>query len=139
MGSELVTVYVGQEHQPFSVHKNLIAATGAQFNEMFNSNFIANQRITFEETGTAAFKLFIEYLYGKRIPKVSSHPSAAADSRGNRLRDLCQLYAFIEKYELENEVNLLDFALHFGILRRSLNFFLCQRLPRPCISMSHPA
>jgi hypothetical protein len=100
MGSEMVTLYVGQKQEPFSVHKNLICSTGKFFDEFLNVSRPAGQRIVLAAETPAVFKLFIEYLYTKSIPCVRQHINRLAQAQ--RLKDLCQLYAFADRFKLEN-------------------------------------
>lgn len=102
MGSDMVTVVVGKDKVPFSVHKNLIVATSSVFAQVFSTPLKATEQITFTPDQPAAFKLFVEYLYTKRIPTVL--PNASLTAQSARLRDLCQLYAFADRYALNNEV-----------------------------------
>jgi hypothetical protein len=104
MGSDMITFYVGKDNAPFSVHKNLICAAGKPFASFFGTVLEPGERYAFEDESPAILKLFIEYLYTKRIPTVHVHALPIAKSL--RLKDLCQLYAFAEKYRLENEVSL---------------------------------
>ena len=97
MGSELVNVQVGAEKLTFSVHKNLICNAGDHFMTMFTTPLKPNQIVSLSKAHPDAFKLFIDYLYSKRIPAVTR--AMVLVKQGARLRELCQLYSFLESYD----------------------------------------
>jgi BTB/POZ domain len=103
MGSEIVTIYVGAVKQPFSIHKKLITATGPFFVDLFNVSTTQGQPVVLAAENPGSFKLFIEFLYTKRVPKVRpAEPDRLIQVA--RLRELCQLYAFTDRYKLNNVV-----------------------------------
>jgi hypothetical protein len=116
MGSEIVTLHVGPKRQHFSVHKNLLAGTCNFFRECLSGDELPTGKpIMLEAECPSIFKLFIEFLYTKAIPRVQGNVDRLSQSQ--RLRDLCQLYAFTDKYHLENRIkNSVIDAIQDGFL-----------------------
>jgi hypothetical protein len=106
MGSEIVAIYVGagKNKQPFSVHKKLITATGPFFVDLFNVSTSQGRPVALAAENPAPFKLFVEFIYTKRVPGVRPAVGPARMAQVARLKDLCQLYAFADRYKLHNVV-----------------------------------
>jgi len=103
MGFELITIYVGNEQHAFGVHKNLLSASGTYFQNLCNSSQQLKQSsIHLKDELTTAVKLFIEFLYTKAVPPVRA--SSPDVQQAERLKDLCQLYAFADTYKLHNPI-----------------------------------
>ncbi|RFU31228.1 hypothetical protein B7463_g5116, partial [Scytalidium lignicola] len=104
IGSELMVIHVGPNQKDIMVHKNLICATGKFFQDMANNPNGNIGICSLPNITPEAFKLFLCYIYQRRVPSVN----LAADpvAQGTRLRELCQLYSFIEEYGLN--VSLLN-------------------------------
>lgn len=99
MGSEVVRIFVGESKVEFTVHKQLLLTAGRIFSDMFPPGRKPSERVTLGREDPEVFKLFIEYLYTKNVPQVLAGMTSQASSK--RLRDLCQLYAFADKFQLE--------------------------------------
>src|SRR4051812_25501019 len=102
MGSQVVSLYVGPDKTEFSIHLNLLVSTGPIFADMFRAAKKPTERVTIATESPAALKLFVEYLYTKTVPKVKANMSEIA--KGERMRDLCRLYAFVDKFNLNTVV-----------------------------------
>lgn len=102
MGSEVIAIVVGEKDTIFNIHKNLIRATSAFFYDMFRVDPTPGLRFALKEIDVAVFKLFIEFLYTKRVPAVS--PSMTPQSQALRTKQLCQLYAFADQFHLNFEI-----------------------------------
>jgi hypothetical protein len=99
MGSEVVRTYIGIGKVEFSIHKQLLLSAGHIFSEMFPPGRKSTERVTLGKEDPHIFKLFVEYLYTKTVPRV--HGGMNAQASAKRLHDLCQLYAFSDKFQLE--------------------------------------
>lgn len=102
MGSEIITFLVGPTKQAFSVHKNLLIGTGNYFRDFLSTSHKDGQPILMSGENPSSFKLFIEYLYTKNIPGVLKN--ALKTQQAVRLRELCQLYTFSDRYQLKNHI-----------------------------------
>jgi hypothetical protein len=102
MGSEVVRIYIGVDKVEFTVHKQLLLASGSIFSDMFPADRKPTERVTLGMEEPEVFKLFIEYLYTKAMPR--AHAAAPAAANAQRFRDLCQLYAFTDKFQLDVHV-----------------------------------
>ena len=103
MGSDLVIILVGPQDLKMAIHKNLLCATSPSFAGAIDALLADGRDISFTSEDPTVFKLFVEFLYTKQVPHVRE--SAALGDQLNRLKNLCQLYAFVEKYDMHNEVN----------------------------------
>jgi hypothetical protein len=102
MGSEVVSIYIGQGKRKFTVHKKLLLGAGQIFSDMFPVGRKATERVTLGKEEPEIFKLFVEYLYTKIIPRL--HNGISVDANAQRIRDLCQLYAFLDKFQLDVKI-----------------------------------
>ena len=115
MGSEVIHIYIGLSKVEFSIHKQLLLSAGHIFADMFPPGRKPNERVTLGKEDPQVFKLFVEYLYTKTIPHV--HGSMASHANEQRLHDLCQLYAFSDKFRLEVKIcNKIMDAIQDGFL-----------------------
>ncbi|RDL36922.1 uncharacterized protein BP5553_06274 [Venustampulla echinocandica] len=119
MGYEMVSVTVGKGRHMFTIHKNLICATGSNLGKMFSTRKV-DDPIHFPSETPGVFILFVEYLYKNTVPCVSATSSVTAQAV--RLRDLCQLYVFGEQVEMDIEIrNKVMDSIQDGF--RSINRF----------------
>lgn len=103
MGYETVNIYIGDPSKKFTIHKNLLCATGTVFDKMYNSElFKSGCKVVMNTEDPAAFKLFVDYLYSRRVPGATTSMSIAAQSL--RVKQLCQLYAYADKLEMNYEI-----------------------------------
>ena len=102
MGSDIVVVFVGPDRQKMGIHKNLLCATSPSFAHAIESLLAEGKAINFSTESPMMFKLFVEFLYTKQVPRVRS--SADLIDQADRLRNLCKMYTFTEKYAMHNEV-----------------------------------
>ena len=102
MGHEIITVLIGSAKFPISVHKNLMFATSALFKDLEANLRHVNRQIEFAHEEPSMFKLFVEYLYAKKIPQVQE--SSTPLEKALRIKDLCQFHTFADKWELKTEV-----------------------------------
>ena len=115
MGSEVIRIYIGLSKVEFSIHKQLLLSAGHIFADMFPPGRKPTERVTLGKEDPKVFKLFVEYLYTKTIPHVNSSMSLQANQQ--RLHDLCQLYAFSDKFRLEVKIcNKIMDAIQDGFL-----------------------
>lgn len=89
MGSEIVRIYIGPDKTDFTIHKALLLASGSIFSDMFTPERQPGERVMLGMEEPETFKLFIEYLYTKTIP------------RAPYILDHCRLYAFTDKFRLD--------------------------------------
>jgi hypothetical protein len=99
MGSEIVHLYVGSNKVEFTIHRQLLLGAGHIFSEMFPPERKPTERVTLGKEEPRVFKLFVEYLYTKTIPGV--HRGMGLQANTQRLHDLCQLYAFSDKFQID--------------------------------------
>ena len=105
MGSEVVSLYIGDgpHQQVFTIHKNLLFGAGAIFEEMFSPKILKpGQKMVLKNEDPIAFKLFVEFLYSRNAPAVTS--AMTPGKQAIRVNHLCQLYAFLEKYQVKWEI-----------------------------------
>ncbi len=124
MGSEVVELYVGGEGQEvlYTVHKGLLGQSGGAFHNIASGRLAPTQRVVLNEH-PAVFKLFVEVLYSRRVPEVLT--SAVTFDNSERLRNLCRLYAMVDRYQVKQGLrNMVMDKVQDGFLR-------LDRLPEP--------
>lgn len=115
MGSEIVRLYVGFHKVEFAIHKQLLLSAGHIFSDMFPPERKPTERVNLCKEEPRVFKLFVEYLYTKAIPGV--HRGMNMQANTQRLHDLCQLYAFSDKFQIEPVIsNKIMDAIQDGFL-----------------------
>jgi len=102
MGSEMIVVLVGPDKQKIGIHKNLLCATSPSFASAIDAVLAERMQISFNTESPTMFKLFVEFLYTKQVPRVRANADPIVQA--NRLKDLCQMYIFTEKYSMNHEV-----------------------------------
>lgn len=123
MGSEVVTIAVGEKDTIFNIHKNLIRATSAFFYDVLRVDPATDETFALKNIEAAVFKLFVEFLYTKRVPAVSA--SMTPSTQALRTKQLCQLYAFADHFHLNFEIRnkIMD--------RIQDGFLIMDKLPEP--------
>ncbi|CAD6504544.1 BgTH12-00053 [Blumeria graminis f. sp. triticale] len=122
MGSEVVQVVIGPEKKVFTIHKNLLMATGGAFvNSLELETHSKGRRITLSKESPEVFKHFVDMIYTRQVPAVLK--TMNDDSKALRLQSLCRLYVMVELLELESTIRnqILD-KIQDG-------FLLSNRLP----------
>ncbi|RKF61247.1 putative btb poz domain containing protein [Erysiphe neolycopersici] len=99
MGIDVVQILVGAEKKVFTIHKDLLLATGDAFVKAFDPKKNTKGRITMSHKSPEVVKLFIEFIYTRHVPAVTSLMSES--SKSIRIRNLCQLYVFAEELDLQ--------------------------------------
>jgi len=108
MGSDIVIVSVGAHKQKMGIHKNLLCATSPSFADAIDALLAEGKEISFSSESPTMFKLFVEFLYTKKIPRVQANTDSI--DQATRLKDLCQMYTFTEKYSMNNEVCIFSYS-----------------------------
>ena len=98
MGADIFTIGVGKPPVTFAVHKNLLSTSGQSFHDMASLKLPEGKFVVLHNEEPKVFKLFLDYLYQKRVPRVS--PNTNSFVQAERLKELCQLYAFADKHGL---------------------------------------
>ncbi|POS86212.1 hypothetical protein EPUL_001948 [Erysiphe pulchra] len=98
MGSDIVQILVGREKRLFTIHKDLLLATGDAFVKAFDPKKNTKGRITMSSKSPDVVKLFIDFIYTRNVPAVTSIMSESSKFR--RIRNLCQLFVFTEELDL---------------------------------------
>lgn len=123
MGSMMVALVVGPKKECISVHRNLISGHGTYFDRLINASDEPDQPISLTAEVPSVVKLFIEYLYTKTIPPVRLGTDRL--SQAERLKDLCQLYTFTDRYCMGNVIrNKVMDSIQDG-------FLAMNKLPEP--------
>lgn len=99
MGSDVVQLLVGTEKVLFTIHRNLLLATGDAFVKAFDPKKNTKARITMSSKSPEVIKLFVDFIYTRHVPAVTSLMSES--SKFMRIRNLCQLYVFSEELDLQ--------------------------------------
>lgn len=115
MGSEIVRIYVGLGKAEFAIHKQLLLDAGPIFADMFPPSRKPTDRVILGKEDPQVFKLFVEYLYTKAVPRVQGVMNAQYNDQ--RLQYLCKLYAFCDKFQVEAQIrNKVIDAIQDGFL-----------------------
>jgi hypothetical protein len=72
-GTEIVTIFVGPNRQKFVVHKDLLVTQSNYFKGALTSNLFKEAVegvVTFEEDDPDAFRLLVNWVYRRQIPRV---------------------------------------------------------------------
>ncbi|KAH6671063.1 hypothetical protein B0J14DRAFT_640085 [Halenospora varia] len=97
LGTEIVTIYVGNERTEFVVHKQLICETADYFSKAFTGAFVERDGVIhLPEERPETFALFVDWVYTGRIP---CHHTQL------HLENLFRLYVFAEKLCLNDPAN----------------------------------
>ncbi|SZE99294.1 unnamed protein product [Blumeria hordei] len=100
MGSEVVQVVIGPEKKVFTIHKNLLLATGGAFVKSLElETHTKGRRVTLSKESPEVFKHFVDMIYTRQVPAVLK--TMNEDSKALRLQSLCRLYVMVEILELE--------------------------------------
>ncbi|TQS38817.1 hypothetical protein Golomagni_00669 [Golovinomyces magnicellulatus] len=127
MGFEVVQILVGPEKKLFTIHRDLLLATGDAFVKAFDPKKNTKGRITMSSKSPDIFKLFVDMIYTRQVPAVTSFMTDVA--KDLRVRNLCQLYVFTE------ELDLLPIIRNQIFDRIQDGFLLLDKLPEiPLIS-----
>jgi hypothetical protein len=102
MGSEIIQIGIGKLPTKFAIHKELICRTGEAMGALVNSPLAPGKIIVLSAEDPAIFKLFVEYIYSRKVPAATEAMTPGA--RASRVNHLCQLYAFLEKYQVNFEI-----------------------------------
>ncbi|TLD18896.1 hypothetical protein E2P81_ATG01624 [Venturia nashicola] len=73
LGQDIVTVHIGPEKIPFIVHKDLLTQCSPYFKAAFEGNFCEalENSIPLIDISTTQFRLFLDWLYFRRLPNQS--------------------------------------------------------------------
>lgn len=93
---------VGAEKKVFTVHRNLLVATGDSFLHAFDPKKNPKGRITMSTKSADVFKLFVDMIYTRQVPAFTS--TMSEESRTLRLKGLCELYVYAEELELKSVI-----------------------------------
>jgi hypothetical protein len=97
LGTELVTIYVGNKPAQFVIHKKLLCDTTDFFLKAFSGSFKESEGVLrLPEESPGVFSLFIDWLYRSRIAHTNS---------GRHWVNLFNLYIFAEKLCLNELAN----------------------------------
>ncbi|KAI6246204.1 hypothetical protein HI914_05853 [Erysiphe necator] len=102
MGSEVVQLLVGADKKLFTIHRDLLLATGDAFVKAFDPKKNTKGRITMSSKNPDVLKLFIDFIYTRHVPGITT--SMSENSKIFRIRNLCQLYVFAEELDLQTVI-----------------------------------
>ncbi|KAG9246596.1 hypothetical protein BJ878DRAFT_274473 [Calycina marina] len=102
LGWEMVVMRVGTGGTAMSAHKSLLVNTSPRFAQAIDHVIAEDREITFSEETPEMMKIFMEFLYTKRVPTV--HEYASPIDQSSRIKNLCKMYIFAEKYYMHREI-----------------------------------
>ncbi|KAI4178462.1 MAG: hypothetical protein L6R41_008377 [Letrouitia leprolyta] len=107
--SDVVTVRVGPEINPFYIHKALLSSKSTYFRAAFEGSFkeATEQSLHLVDDDPHCFSYYVLWLYNQPLERVSGNLD-----RKPTLGDYCQLYILAEKLGSEPLQNLIIDIIH---------------------------
>ena len=102
MGLDIVVIGVGKIPTHFALHKNLVVRTGEKIAALINQPLEPGKITVLSAEDPAVFKLFIDYMYSRKVPAVT--PAMHRAVQGARTSHLCQLYCFLAKFDANADI-----------------------------------
>ncbi|KAI9810842.1 MAG: hypothetical protein M1827_006049 [Pycnora praestabilis] len=105
----VVTVRVGAEDTPFSLHKDLLCSRSPFFNSALRNIFLetTTQQVVLPEDDVETFQYFIQWVYSKEL----SHEDVD-DTLHPQLLPLYQLYAMADQFQVKSLKNaIIDYIV----------------------------
>jgi hypothetical protein len=102
MGSEIIQIGIGKVPTKFAIHKDLVCRTGEAMAALINKPLAPGKIVVLAAEDPAIFKLFVELMYSRNVPAVTETMVPVAQAA--RINQLCQLYAFLEKYQVKFDI-----------------------------------
>jgi hypothetical protein len=100
MGVDIIVIGIGEVPTRFSVHSNLICRTSEKLSALLRQPLPQGQELhVLQQEDPATFRLFVEYLYTRKIPGITM----AMDRATQQIRtiQLCKLHCFFDRYDVK--------------------------------------
>lgn len=93
---QLVNIIVGTSEEIVQIHKSPLCEVSPYFNNALNGRFLeaGTNILTLPDTTQSTFLMFLEWLYGRKVPDQGD------ETRRARGIDLIELYIFAHKFDV---------------------------------------